>query len=619
MPTRASSFLGGDSNLWRRALPVYSTIDLGAPFPGIRAEIRAVRNTVEKVFVVAPGGNPRQIDVRVDGAVGIVVTAEGELRVETGQGAVTFARPEAYQLVGAERRQVLIAYCVRGNRYGYEVGPYDPTTALVIDPLLSSTYFGGSGDDGWDYAGGISVAVDSQGNVFVASMTTSIDLPVSAGAYDREFGGGRDIFIAKLDPTLSTLLACTFFGGSGNERMPRLAIDSGDRVYLALTTTSNDVPTTFGAWDRSLSGASDVAIAVLDNDLSSLVASSYLGGSGGEVAESLQLGPAGDVVVAGTTDAIDFPTTSGAFQRWNRGGLDFFVARLDPTLSTLGAATLLGGRNQEQWPSLALDDAGNVFVSGGTGSPDYPVTSAAYDRSFNGSSEPSSLNMDACVSRLDSDLRVLEASTFVGTAVFDSAFICAVDDGGVVIGGHTEGIDFPTSPLAFDRDHNGINEYFLTKLDPFLAGIAASTFLTPNDAGFGFCDAIVSDGDAGLVVVGNAGEAFPTTADAWDTSYNGDEDGFVARLDPELHSMSPATYFGGSGREGVLAVALNTDGSILIAGYSTSLDLPTTRGALQPAAAGGVIDVYVGVFSSNLSAGNASFPRLRRRTLRPTR
>ena len=615
---RVSSFLGKHRSRWGRGLSAFAGVDLGTPFDRIGVRLEMVGDTVEKQFLVAAGGDPCTIAVDIEGAEDLGVTRGGELRARTRAGELFFTKPIAYQTIAGTRRDVAIAYAVQGTRYGFEVGPFDRSADLVIDPLLHSTFLGGSQSEGWEYAGGIDVAVDHEGNVFVACMTSSFDFPTTEGAVSTTLMGGRDIFVSKLDPTLSTLLASTFVGGSGDEEMPRIAVDSDGDVYLLAGTRSADAPTTPGAWDRTLSGSSDLLIAKLDNRLESLLAATLLGGSGAESVGDIVLDSSGDVVVAGTTDSSNFPTTPGAYQTRQAGRLDFAIAKLDGSLSSVQAATLLGGRNHEQWPSLALDGNGNVFLSGGTGSPDFPTTAASYDPTFNGPTPYAYTNMDACISKLDSALTSLLASTFVGTNPFDGAFIIAIDDyGDVYFGGHTEGPDFPTTSGAFDTHHNGVNEYFLSRMSNDLSAILASTFLTPGTSGFGFCDGIAIDGDAGIIVVGDTGEAnFPTSVGAYDTSHNGEIDGFVARLDRNLAAMVPATLFGGSGSEGALAVAVLPSGTILVAGYTSSLDLQTTAGAYQPAFRGGITDAYLATFTADLSESGDSLPRAARRLIR---
>ena len=215
------------------------------------------------------------------------------------------------------------------SEYGFTVASYDKTKDLIIDPLLASTFLGGSRRDYGD-----SLALDPSGNVYVTGYTESTNFPTTSGAYDTSFNGGSDdVFVSKLNGGLTSLLASTYLGGSDWDWGNSLTLDPSGNVYVTGWTGSGDFPTTSGAYDTSKGGSGDVFVSKLNGGLTSLLASTYLGESGFDEGDSLTLDPSGNVYVMGRTGSSDFPTTSGAYDTSYNGYSDVFVSKLDANLS----------------------------------------------------------------------------------------------------------------------------------------------------------------------------------------------------------------------------------------------------------------------------------------------
>ncbi len=330
-PTRVSRFQGDDPARWRRGVPTFDRVTLGEPWPGISVDLAAHGGNVEKIFTVAPGADPARIEVAVRGALALRVDCGGALVVETGNGPVRFAAPRAYQIVDGDRRSVAAGYeLLGGASYSFRVGAHVASLPLIIDPLLQSTYLGGSSGEN-----ATALTIEGSGNVLVAGFTGSSDFPGTSGGAQPAPGGSDDAFVASLTPDLETLDQATYLGGSGYESSGGIAIGGDGNVLVVGETASSDFPaTTGGAQTTFAGGFADAYVASLTPDLTAVDQSTYLGGSSNEYEPSVAIDGDGNVLVAGFTDSLDFPGTTGGAQPTYGGGFDGdgFIARLTPDL-----------------------------------------------------------------------------------------------------------------------------------------------------------------------------------------------------------------------------------------------------------------------------------------------
>jgi hypothetical protein len=585
-----SYFTGSNPEHWRRGVPSYNSISFGEVYDGIGFAMRAHGNNVEKLFYIEPGATVGDIRLRVSGTGGLRVNDEGELEVETQLGLVTFTKPVAYQDDRGIFESVDVAYAVSGDEYGFTVGDYDPSRALVIDPLLASTFIGGSARDGLYET---PLLRDEYGNIYVAGRTSSADFPVSIGVYDEDYNGGYlDIFVAKFNPSLTTLLAATFLGGSSDEgKWPGVAtaMDEYGNIFVAGKTNSTDFPTTSGAYQETHPATdADAFIAKLSGDLTTLMAATYLGGSQNEYYITIASDRAGHVYLAGATGSADFPVTTGVIDgsyNGDAGGpypADVFLAKLDDDLTTLLAAAYLGGTANDYPEDVELDQGGNVYLTGWTNSSTFPTSPGSYAPSYRGGS------YDAFVSRINGDFTTLVASTYLGGNKWDFGYALALDaDNNVYVSGHTASssttLGFPTTIGAYDQIYadgsvgvEGVNDdVFVSKFDGNLTTLLSSTFL--GGTGWENGTAITVDGGGNVIVAGATKDGgFPCTADAHDPSYNGLEDGFISRLDGDLQTMTASTHLGGSENECIGSIVSDDDNVVYVAGITGSADFPTT-------------------------------------------
>ncbi len=591
-PARIHYFKGRDASRWKSHVAAYDMVSLGEVYEGVIARLRAYGNNVEKLFFVQPGADAEVIRIRVDGAEGLTINDAGGLEVKTALGTVSFTAPMAYQETDGKRRDIRIAHVVDGNTYGFEPGNYDRTRELVIDPLLASTSLGGSGADE-----GHALALDPGGNVYVAGFTRSVGFPASPGAYGELFNGSQDAFVFKMDAGLTTLLAATFVGGDGEDACTSIALDANGDVYIGGETSSDDFPTTMGAYaETGHPGGVDGFVSKLSGDLGTLSASTYLGGDGSEGVQSLALEPGGGVYATGSTDSSTFPTTPGAYTEASNDGAEIFISKLDEGLAALTASTLLGGGGDDFAYDLVLGPNGSVYVTGHTASPDFPATPGALDETYSGGTH------DAFIARLNGDLTALLHATFLGGGDYDEASGAAMDpSGNIHVVGRTYSTDFPTTPGAYCETPHASGNVFISRLDGALATLSASTLLGGKTHYMG--NAIALDPYGNVYVSGSSyTRDFPTTALSYNTVFNDYVDVFVSKLDPGLTTLSVSMFLGGDHYDYANSLALDPGGNVYVAGSTRSTDFPTTPEAYGQGAGAGY-EVFVSKLDSDLSAG----------------
>jgi hypothetical protein len=564
--TRINYFRGNDPSEWKTGVSAYNIVSLGEVYKEIELKLKAYGNNVEKLFYLKPGADSQLINVKIDGARTLRVSGRGELEAETDLGIVRFTKPFAYQEIGGKRQYVKVAYAVKGDVYGFKLGDYDREKELVIDPLLASTFLGGSNSDR-----AYCVSTDLSGNVYVAGYTYSSDFPTSSGAYDEAFNWMEDAFVSKLDGNLSQLLASTFLGGAnGSDRARSISIDSSGNVYVTGRTGSSDFPTSAGAYDTSYNGSGDAFVSKLDGNLQ-LLASTLLAGTAADGAHCVSIDSSGNVYVAGKTRSSDFPTSAGAYDTSHNGSGDAFVSKLDSDLEQLLASTFLGGTSAD-WAYCLAVSSGNVYVAGETYSSAFPTSSGAYDEVHNGSG-------DAFVSKLDSDLEQLLASTFLGGTSADWAYCLAISSGNVYVAGETYSSAFPTSAGAYDETYNSSGDAFVSKLDGSLELLSASTFLGGGE--YDIVNSISIDSGGKVYAAGYTGSSdFPTSAGAYDEVYNGSGDAFISRLGGNLDQLLVSTFLGGDGWDNPYCISIDSSSNVYVAGSTSSSGFPTSATTL---------------------------------------
>ncbi len=589
-PCRVNYFIGNDSSKWKTAIATFAEVRYRGIYENIGLRVYGVESRIEYDWEVLPGGDPEAIRFRYAGVQHTTITPAGDLRVETATGELTHKRPAAYQEIDGRRVAVAAKFKRLGkNEYGFEVGGYDMGRKLFIDPLVYAAFLGGSNESSKEYIRGL--ALDGSGNAYVTGYTTASDFPATAGAFDVNANGSHDVFVTKINATGTAIVYSTYLGGSNYEYGTSLALDAGNMAYVAGLTCSANFPTTAGAYDTSYNDGVDAFIVKLSADGSGLAYSTFLGGSGRDEAYAIVYNGT-NLFVTGTTYSPDFPTTAAAYDTsFNGGEQDVFVTKFNQTDSDLKYSTFIGGSNWDWGNAIAVDGSGNAYVAGGTWSSDYPVTAGAFDVTRN--------NSDGIVTKINTSGSALVWSTYLGGSGYGAAYGIQVDGSNcATVCGYTDSSDFPVTPGAFDVSHNGGYDAYVCKFNAAGTALVYSTYLGGSgEESVGRSLALGADGSAYLAGSTTSAD-FPATSGAHDTSYNGNQDAFVARLTADGSGLAYSTFLGGAlsldyGR----AVAVRGDDFCMVGETADAADFPVTPASFDTTY-GGLGDTFVAKFSS---------------------
>ena len=637
LPGKSHYFLGNDPSQWRTDVPTYARVAFDEVYPGIDLVYYGNQHRLEYDFVVAPGADPAAIRLAIDGAQQVSLDADGNLILSTPHGEIRQHRPVVYQEIAGERRPLAGRYvllspetvgwapptddlteettiagdphaassppadpAVQVAHVGFEVDEYDRDTPLVIDPVLAySTFVGGSE---YDYAQ--FVAVDSQGNAYVAGNTASLDFPTTSGAFQATKPGGNrfseffDGFVAKLSPDGSTLLYATYLGGTtSSDNLNAVAVDQEGHAYVTGTGYSSDFPLTPGAYRSPVGGLAFAAKLAADG--ATLLYSARVGGDQGL---GIAVDADGNAYVTGEAFGSDLATSPGAPQPAYGGGAgDGFILKLNPTGTGLLYATFFGGSGREQALGVAVDESGRAQFTGLTLSADLPTVNPL-QATFGGGS----IHGDAFVVALNPEGTRFVFATYLGGASDDVGFDIALDaESHVYVTGISASQDFPLQN-AFQATFGGAGsgttrrgDAFVAKIDVAIPALLFSTYLggRGDDAGY----AINIDPIGNIFILGGTDSPDFPLRDPLQASFAGGSfpeggagDVFLTRLDPTGSTMLFSTYLGGTGSDsGGFRGGLKVDrcGDAYMAGFTFSADFPT-QSALDPSY-GGAGDAFV--------------------------
>lgn len=592
--SKSNYFIGNDPHKWLTNIPHYTKVSYQDIYPGINALFYGNGQQLEYDICIAPGKNPQDPHLHFEGAKELSIDTFGNLHILIDEKQeIQMQKPFVYQMVEGNKniidgKFILLAQ----NDVGFEIGSYDTTMQLVIDPvLIYSTYLGGTDNDS-----GKGIAADKDGNIYIIGETASNNFPTTQGSSLPNYRGNGDAFITKLNPTGSSLIYSTYLGGSDNDSGAGIAIDSVGNAYATGFTTSNNFPLQ-NPFQPILNGIANAFLTKLNPTGSALLYSTYLGGSAFDSGNAIAIDSTGNAYITGRVGSSDFPVTPNAFQTTLAvGAVNAFVSKINPAAAgtqSLIYSTYLGGSNLDVGFGIAVDNNGNAYVTGSASSNNFPVTPGVIQGMLLGS-------RNAFITKINSTgTAPLIYSTYLGGSIDDESSGIAIDSSNnAYIIGCTSSPDFPVTIGAFQTTNNGANNVFVTKINPTATSpLIYSTFLGGTAFDMGNALAIDSNGNA-YVTGFTTSSDFPVTSDAFQPNFSGLSNAFFTKFNPQGSNILYSTFLG-NGQTSGNSIALN-GGQVYIAGTTDSVMFPTTPGVVQPMIGGGD-DAFISAFLFDVS------------------
>lgn len=606
-PDFVNYFLGDDPAHWAGGVQQFGEVSMPEVYTGVEFVLASIGDHAKYEFRLKPGADPDDIRFKISGADELYLQ-NNRLHIENSIDLMVDEQPVAWQFIDGTQQFVSCNYYLEGDTLSFELGNYDPSQQLIIDPtLIFSTYTGSSPTDNW----GSTATYDSLGNLYAGGIVISSlgsgsalnGYPTTTGAFQTTYQGGAngtgtqpfgtDISISKFNTSGTTMVYSTYLGGSNNEIPHSLVVNDNGQLYVLGTTSSNDFPVSSNAFDGSFNGGatigtgtggnnnsngvsypngSDIIITKFNANGTALVGSTYIGGTGNDginLSDTLQKAYAdefrGEIIVdandncyvATSSGSSDFPTSSG-FQGSYGGGLtDGVVFKFNPGLTSLVWSTFIGGTEADGAYSLQFDPNSNVFVTGGTKSNNFPTTNGVLNGSYQGGVS------DGWVAKISNNGQNLLASTFLGTNNYDQSFFVQLDvQGNVYCLGQSLG-NYPIGPSwVYSVNNSG---QFLHKLSNNLQSTIFSTrWGTGNNSINLSLSAFLVNECNHIFVAGWGGNLFgtgsltsgtstttglPTTSNAYQTTTDGNDMYFIV-FEDSAKSVLFGSFFGGTGTTG---------------------------------------------------------------------
>jgi hypothetical protein len=607
-----SYFLGADRTQWRADVPQYSSVKAASVWDGVDLVVYGRQKRLEYDFVVAPGADARKIRMQFGKGWRASVQDGGDLAITDGLATVRQEKPVAWQERQGQRVEIASRFRLASDgSVGFEVGKYDPSSTLVIDPVLAfSGFFGGASNDQVN-----AVAIGRDGSYWLAG-TTGSTIPTVTGttAYLTARAGFNDIFLAQIRQNADgtpALAYFTYIGGASNDSPSGIAISPSGLIALTGTTYSTAFPTTTNAFQTTIGGNADAFVIEFDptqSGTSAMLFSSFFGGAGFDRGAAVAFDPSGNIVVAGSTDDSALPVTgiNAGYQTANAGGIDVFLLTVRPggatTTDTLLYSTLLGGNLTDIPTALAVDSKGLIYVGGSTSSATLPLTGSPYGTFLNGLADGFLAVLDVSKSPVDQ----LKYMTYLGGDDLDSVTDFVLDgSGGVWLTGYTLSTNFPVTQDAAQTAFTGYADAWVAHLDLTKAGtgaLAYSSLFNGSLSSYGDYTitipyAIVLDSQ-GRPMIGGYTNCLdlPSIASLPISQTSSVLPAFLATFDPTVSGNAGvvfSTTFGGVGQNSVVSLARDSAGKILVGGFTTATSFPATDGSTKGNPAGAPSGFYM--------------------------
>lgn len=519
-------------------------------------------------FIVHPGANPANIQLVAKGANSCKTNSNGELILMAGKEAIKERIPESYLLSSgeSEKKEVKVNYVVKKNRIGFELEAYDYTKTLVIDPLVWSTYYGGSGAEQL-----FDMQSDQDSNIYIVGSTSSPNI-ATTGAHQISLAGSQDVFMAKFTKN-GILVWATYYGGSGADFCSGFRINASGELILHGHSNSSTGITSLGSYQPNLVQVNSYDAFISAFDTSGIFKwGTYFGGSNNDQASGMTIDPLnGQITIVGQTSSTDLPLASLGFQPTNAGSTDYYLARFTSKGFPIWS-TYYGGPAGDQYAKITTDASGNIYMAGYTPS----QTGLASANAYKTIQAPGS--MDGIFAIFDSTGNRRYA-TFFGTALFDQFYDITTDGAGkLFIVGETFSIDSIATPGAYQTVHQSPNQRdaMLLSFDTSGALLWSTYFGGENQD---LCRVIRYINDGHLIFGGYTYSKIKiSSVDAVKPAMTDAIDGFYGIMGLD-GAIKYASYFGGNNFDLLSGVYAWSRYKILLSGVSISDSLLSTPGA----------------------------------------
>ena len=489
---------------------------------------RLAESGIKYEFRIHPGGDPQQILIDVEHCDSLNIEPN-KMTLRCGQTEFIDEGILAYQ----SSSSIDVRFKEVGEtRFGFSVGEYCSSELLVIDPLLYSTYVGGSA-----YEHIADLTIDNQGNAYVVGYTRSSNFPILNGN-DSTLSGDRDAYIFKLD-TSGNLVYSTFLGGSSSDEAYGVVVDSSGCAYVTGYSESSDFPTV-NAYDSTLDGGSNCFIVKLNDVGNNLHISTYVNTT--STGKAITMDDMGNIYVLGGTR----------------------VFKMDSDLTEILYSFGISGSDYDSGEDLTVDSTGCAYVVGWTRSTDFPTFNAFDD----------TCNADDCfLFKINSTGTGLVFSTFIGGTGDEAGRNVRVDASGCIyITGQTASSNFPTLNPYFDS-YNGSRDVFALKMNQTGNGLIYSTYIGGTNVDYAYGMDLDSHGCV-YISVATRSSNFPVV-NSYDSSWNGGTyDVVVLKLNQSGNDLLYSTFIGGSDFDHPWAMAVDDNGSAYVGIYTKSTNFP---------------------------------------------
>ena len=459
---------GKNKDDWNMDVPAYEKIIYKDVYDGIDLVYYENNGKLEHDFIVSPKADINNIEIGFDGADKVELDNDKNILINVKEHDVMMLKPKVYQYIDDMEIEINSSFVVNNNNVTFSISDYNKNEVLIIDPvLIYGSYIGGSSSEE-----GRGIAVDANENAYITGYTNSSNFPV-INAYQSTYQGNADVFLTTIDTKLSgvsSLIYSTYIGGSGYDEGRGVAVDNNENAYITGYTSSTNFPV-INAYQSTYQGGSDVFLTKIDTKLSgvsSLIYSTYIGGSDNDYGAGVDVDSNENAYIAGYTFSINFPVIN-AYQSIRVGPYDLFLVKIDTKLSGINSliySTYIGGSSPNEGRGVAVDANENAYIVGDTLSTDFPVKNA-YQSTLQGSNDVVLVKIDTKLSGVNS----LMYSTYIGGSGSDLGYGIAVDTNqNAYITGRTDSTKFPVMN-AYQSIYQGNSDAFIVKLNTLLSDL----------------------------------------------------------------------------------------------------------------------------------------------------